>query len=268
MIFCRTCGKQLMSQSKFCNGCGTPAAPRQGNKPTPAPMQYRQPHEAHFPQTRTQQKRLVRALTATLAAMIIATMLLSWITIHVELNRDATRSIVDNLEPIIEVWLDAHVELLYMPVILHEIRYVIDGISGLSFYLSYSAYSLAYITRLLEAVSEAAPAASEIGVLADGTVNLVANVLRAVWAICILLLALYLFLLTAESKAAGSVGLIGTGFAFVLALVFAVGIFVGNSMLAETLGDFLQISAAIWVYVCLGLSLTAVVLLAVNKKAI
>ena len=340
MTFCKACGKHLASGLKFCNGCGTPVAKGQEQEAVPNPVQQNQPSLLKMSPMK---KRLVRSFAATLAALIIATMLLSWVTVRVEIDAGVTVEIVDNLDTIVTDWFDAHIELLDVEAILHEvreheavnermgefideivetirrdfgghieleadfgiadvitdlviydlvaeadeivedtlyefigdtmseIRHIVDGVAGRSFSASFSVYSLAYLTGLVEEVNEVALAIAERGGLAEldmSFANLVTNILRAVWAVCILMLVAFLFLLSAEFKAAKLVGLIGAGFAFVLALVFAIGLFVGNSMIADTFGNFLQFSAAIWVYVCLGLSLTAIVLLAVYRKLI
>ena len=343
MTFCKACGKQLMGGLKFCNGCGTPVPIGQVYETASNPVRQNQPQEAGFPRINPMKKRLVRSFAAVLAALIIATMLLSWITVRVEVDATAMAEIVDGLDNVITDWFDAHIYLLDVEAILHEvreheavnermdefvdeivdnirrdfgqhieleadfgmedvltdrviyelvaesdeivedtldefvertmyeIRSVVDGVAGRTFSASFSVYGLAYLASLVGEVSEAARATAQRGGLAEldmSAANLVTNILRIVWAVCIMLLVLFLFLMNAEFKAASLVGLIGTGISFTLALVFTVGLFVGNTLFADIFGDFLLFSAAVWVWVCLGLSLTAIVLLAVYRKII
>ena len=152
-----------------------------------------------------------------------------------------------------------------------EVRSVLNGLSGLSFSASCSAYSLLYLAQLIDTVSEAVQlvmADSELAMPYMGDALLAANILRMAWAICVLLLVVFLFCMTAELKFSWMVGLIGTGFAFVLALAAAIGLNVGNSMLsdADVIGGLVQLGPTVWVYACLGFSFAAVVILVVKRK--
>ena len=334
MIICKTCGKQLKEDAQFCSECGEFVANTQAHESTPIPI----PQAASFEPKSDKRRRLVRSFAAVLAALIIATMLLGWINIHIDIDGQTTNDIANRLDEIVADWIEVNIYLLDVEGILHEvrdhdvvnarvdefvdeildsirqdfgdhielesdfgmadvftdevigdlvadadevvgeildeivgetmyeIRYIIIGISGLSFSASYSVYSLAYLTRLVANVGEAVQAVAADSGFDMSNAVLAANILRVVWAVCILLLVLFLFLLTAEFKAARLVGLIGTGFASILALAFAIGLFVGNSRLTDVFGGVLQFGAAIWVYVCLGLSLAAVVLIIKLKR--
>ena len=324
MQFCKTCGKQLNESAKFCNGCGKPVVYDQVPDPVPTPR-----NNLRF--------RMIRAVAATLAALIIATMLLGWISVSIDIDRYSTETIMRNLNNIITEWFESHIDLVdtanalyelrthdavntrldefldelvddlrrdfgqhielgsdfvmadvltdevisdlvadadefidnlldeFLDETLGEIRRVLEGVSGTSFSASYTVHGSVYLARLLATVSEVG---GDFTDLDTSTVLLAANILRAVWAICVLLLSLFLFLLIAELKITRLMGLLGFGLAFVLALAFTIGLFVGSGLLPDAIGDFLQIGATIWVYICLGLSLAAFVLLAVNKRLV
>ena len=158
--------------------------------------------------------------------------------------------------------------------ILSEIRSIFDEIPDLSLSVTYAAHGLTDLTQTLAllgvAVQAAIPESSEFAGLIQyiETATLAANILRAIWAVCLLHLFLFMLFLSGEFKIAGIVGQIGAGFAFVFALVFAIGLHVGGQVVAGMAGPYLQLAASLWVYICLGLSLATLAFVSLSKKPI
>ena len=89
----------------------------------------------------------------------------------------------------------------------------------------------------------------------------VATGARIVVFLCIFLMLVFLFLLLIESKISRVLGFIGAFVAFIVSGAALFGSFYLQSMLSETaVGDYIRISATVWLYLAVGLSAVLIIL--------
>jgi len=91
------------------------------------------------------------------------------------------------------------------------------------------------------------------------------DLLRMIFIGCAILLAVFVYLLVAGVRGARVFGFISMVIVLLLSGGFALVMFYGNQILADTLGEYMQIGAGWQVYATIGLSVLAFVLIAIHK---
>jgi len=91
------------------------------------------------------------------------------------------------------------------------------------------------------------------------------SILRIVFAFCVLLLVIFMYLLITGARPACIFGQICMIILLILSGGFAAGLFFGNRFVADSIGDFIQIRAGWYVYAVMGLSILGFVLIALHK---
>jgi len=93
------------------------------------------------------------------------------------------------------------------------------------------------------------------------------NILRVVFAICALLLIIFLYLLVSGARTACIVGQISMVVVALLAGLFVAAMHFGNRFVADALGEYIQIGAGWYAYATLGLGVLAFVLVTMHRIA-
>jgi len=97
------------------------------------------------------------------------------------------------------------------------------------------------------------------------TAGFVINILRGVFAVCVLLLVIYMYLLVVGARLACTFGQICMVLIMLVSGGFAAVMHFGNRVLVEALGEYIWIGAGWYVYATLGLSLMGLVLITVQR---
>ena len=100
------------------------------------------------------------------------------------------------------------------------------------------------------------------------TAEQIIGIIRVVFVLCVMLLVIFMYLLIVGAKPACIVGQIIMFIIFLLSGGFAVALLIGNRMVADALGGFVQISASWHVYAAIILSVLGFVLIVLHRKGL
>ncbi|MDR2182665.1 MAG: zinc ribbon domain-containing protein [Clostridiales bacterium] len=271
MTFCTNCGANLDANSQFCTQCGNTTG-------APAPLQYPVMPAPSAPPNPAKNNKLMRAIVAALAVLMIATMLQGWLSIHIDMTpwgggwnmmqntmRDINRELGFRQVDIMGVLSQSASYTMSM----HEL----GNLSGM---LNWYVDLLQPMTMMMDPIEFL-----EFRAMADSinSFGLGITAVRLLQAACALALAAFLFLLLTENRAAGLVGQLATLAVFLTSAAFAIGMALVSSALPFPTDLFggeipdlslwidIGLSASLWVWATLILSAAGFLLITLRKSA-
>jgi hypothetical protein len=297
MTFCTGCGTNLDANSAFCTGCGKLTVAPVENDPSSTEFSSHAPHTpnpAHPaspapypPPPASAGNKVARALVAALAILVVAAMLQSWLTIHIDMSPRGGGSIAGDL--IREVMEDA---LMGMGFNRQEITDMFSAdldyamtMHELKNFTGFTGWFADFNHRML--MREDPSHAWHFGqIMAPlDTLSLAVTGIMIAQAVGFALLAIFLFLLLLESKAAGLVGQIASLIVFLTASAFAFAMFFANSQLdgmtniltgpmmgmgrmgGPMMNLGISLAPSIWVWTTMGISGISFLLITIFKRA-
>ena len=260
MNFCTNCGMQSKGTSKFCMQCGTVLpVDKKKTAQTASP--------AKTSSAATPQKGKTQAIVTVISALTIFAMLMGWLTMQIDLTRDATAILVDEGVPR-EIVNMLQSDLSYTMTV-HELS---NHLGWIDWTLSafdtamrgeLAAYELAVFRVVAAPVRLAATAVNMVRIL--------------IILICLLFVG-FLYGLLAGSRFAGIIGQVAACLALLAALVFIISMAVLNSQFADLARDaaddtmFAYIGigfrASMWTWLTFALGAAGFILITLRKKVI
>jgi len=264
-MFCVQCGNQLEDGAKFCAMCGTrvnggaggllrsvqPASEKLMTATLSAGnmlLRAIQPVSAWLAQ-----KNRVRMFTSFISVFIITALFLGWVSIHIRLGGFVP------LDSFISEFLPREVKNMLhtdinITITTHDINKYAHGLESISNAIVTSGLAPEEITSVLE---------SAVDRLLGP-----AGFIRIMSIICVLSHAVFLSLMTGNSKKAGLAGQAATLLTFFISLVFAISVSVINSRLPAVASRGISVNASGWVYVTIILGAAGFLLITICKRAI
>jgi hypothetical protein len=241
-MFCVQCGNQLEDGAKFCAGCGTRV-----DGGTSELLRAIQSASAWL----TRKKR-ARVLAALISVLIITTLFLGWVSIHIRPGSFIPQSglVFEFLPREIKSMLNADI---YFTVTTYDLNNYARALESISNVIGTSGLASADVTSALNSASNA------LGLI---------GFIRFMSMICVLSLAVFLSLMTGNSKKAGLAGQAATLLTFLISLVFAISVSIINSRLPDVASRGISVSASGWVYATIILGAAGFLLITLCKGVI